>query len=73
MQGDELTDRFLHICVEHVVAHCQGEGVSPAPQRPGLLQYSRVDAFVRLICTLISCTVPPPCIPGMIMRAQCFP
>ena len=56
-QGDEVTDHFLHILLDLAVQHCLSSGEQEAARYPGAqppLKFIVVDAFVRLLCTLVS-------------------
>ena len=58
-QGDETTDRVLRLLAEIAVAHCLASELPLGGPRPGALNFIAVDAFVRLLCTLIRCAPPP--------------
>lgn len=57
-QGDETTDRVLRLLAEIAVAHCLASELPLGGPRPGALNFIAVDAFVRLLCTLIRCALP---------------
>ena len=53
-QGDQLTDRFLRILTELAVTHCLSSESTPAPARGMSYNFAAVDAYVRLLTTLIN-------------------
>lgn len=53
MQGDALTDRFLRILTELAVTHCLMSEVGPASSHGIIYSFAAIDAYVRLMCTLI--------------------
>ncbi|KAK9824056.1 hypothetical protein WJX72_007392 [[Myrmecia] bisecta] len=54
LKGDELTDSFLRILTELAVAHCLSGETGVLATRPGLLYFVAIDAYVRLLSTLIT-------------------
>ena len=54
LQGEDLTDHFLRILTDLAVAHCLTGETSSTTPRPGLLFFIAVDAYVRLLITLIT-------------------
>ena len=57
VQGNELTDRFLHSLLELSVQHCLASGEQEEQRYPGTqppLNFMVVDAFVRLLATLVT-------------------
>ena len=55
VQGDELTDRFLRLLTQTAVTlSLKEEAAPPAGPRPQTLQYTPLDAYVRLLCILIT-------------------
>ncbi len=53
-QGDQLTDRFLRILTELAVTHCLSSETAPAPARGVAYNFAAIDAYVRLLTTLIN-------------------
>lgn len=53
LQGDALTDRFLRILTELAMTHCLASEAGPAPGRGITYSFAAIDAYVRLMCTLI--------------------
>ena len=57
LQGNELTDRFLHSLLELSVQHCLASGEQEEQRYPGTqprLNFMVVDAYVRLLATLVT-------------------
>lgn len=50
---------MLRLLAEIAVAHCLASELPLGGPRPGALNFIAVDAFVRLLCTLIRCALPP--------------
>lgn len=56
---------MLRLLAEIAVAHCLASELPLGGPRPGALNFIAVDAFVRLLCTLIRCALPPDSDSGM--------
>ena len=54
LQGDQLTDRFLRILTELAITHCLSSETAPAPGRGVMYNFAAIDAYVRLLTTLIN-------------------